>query len=128
MDVDESFKIDSPQTTSIFKCYLCTTDFQTKVSFMKHKKSKHVNSVQVCGRSGTGNCTRKDEDCWYFRSSEKIQPSSPSSSKSKQDFCEVPEERFPPDQMTQILEMMNSLCSKVKTIEKRMIEGKIKIE
>jgi hypothetical protein len=92
---------------------------------MKHKKKKHTNSVQICGGHGSGNCSRKDEDCWYIHSSEKIQSSSQSSPKNKQVFREAPGEMLPPDQMTQLMEIMSNLCSKVEIIEKRMKEERI---
>ena len=48
MDIDESFKADAKPDATIFKCYLCTSDFQSKDNFMKHKKHKHTSGVQIC--------------------------------------------------------------------------------
>ena len=52
IDVDESFKAESTPKASILKCYLCTTDFMSKDSFMKHRKQMHPKSVQSCVMAG----------------------------------------------------------------------------
>ena len=75
MDVDESFKAESTPKASLFKCYLCTTDFMSKDSFMKHKKQMHPKSVQSCVMSGSERCTRTDEECWFHHHQDREQSS-----------------------------------------------------
>ena len=123
MDVDESFKAESTPKASLFKCYLCTTDFMSKDSFMKHKKQMHPKSVQSCVMAGSERCKKTDEECWFHHHQDREQSSQTHSSRKEQVFQEAPGNQFPPDQMTKLMEMMNNLFSKVETMEKRLKEG-----
>ena len=119
MDVDESFKTETIPEVSVFKCYICTTDFGSKESFMKHKKQKHQDNIQSCTQFESGTCPRSEEECWYKHSSR----AEPYPAENEQVFRNVPSAQFPPDQMLRMMEMMKSLCSKVDTMEKRLNEG-----
>ena len=116
MEVDESFKADSKPEALVFKCYLCTIDFQTKNSFMKHKKERHPSAVQLCEKSDSNMCSRTNEECWFLHNSEKMQ----SPLKKKQVFHNVSGNQVPPEQIAKLMEMMSNLCTKVDAMDKRM--------
>ena len=94
MDVDESFKTES---SAIFKCYICTTDFKSKDVYMKHKKQKHSGSVQPCQKFKAGTCPIKNDECWYEHQGEGVIPP-PASSPLKKDqvFWDTPRNNCPP--------------------------------
>ena len=47
-------------------CKFCEDNFQTKGDFMKHKKDKHREKVQMCWKFVSGNCPFGDNRCWFI--------------------------------------------------------------
>ena len=111
MDVDDSFTNDNDnkKESTVFKCYICTSDFESQDSFMKHKKNSHTTSVPACRNFNGDKCIRTEETCWYkhvaVKSSEDPSPQNPV-------FHEAQPNHFPPDQMmTKLMMMMNNMFS-----------------
>ena len=111
MDVDDSFTNDNDnkKESTVYKCYICTSDFESQDSFMKHKKNSHTTSVPACRNFNGDKCIRTEETCWYkhvaVKSSEDPSPQNPV-------FHEAQPNHFPPDQMmTKLMMMMNNLFS-----------------
>ena len=146
MDVDESFNSDSLEKNS-FKCYICGNNFGSKADFMKHKKEMHGANVKVCEKYLKDGCPRGFDECWYKHTSAKEKTSEdnqkpsehnqkPSehnqkpfeknqkpSEKKQQGFQEASENIFPPDNhMKKMMEVMNKLCMKVETMERKLEE------
>ena len=112
MEVDETFEGDSVPKEPIYKCYICTIDFKSKDAFMKHRKENHTSGVQRC----SDDCSRSDDECWFLHIPDKMNPLP----QKEQVFRKVSGNQFPPEQMSMLLDMIKSLCTKVDTMEKRM--------
>ena len=119
MDVDESFR-NEDETLKV-KCYICKEKFKTRDIFMKHKKEKHLDNVQICDNFLKNNCHRNDGGCWYKHNTEEPKQANlnPPPEK-KQGFRAARSDPFPPDHVSEMLEVLSSLCSKVETMQSRM--------
>ena len=60
MEVNDS--TESAPNESNFKCHTCGEVFTSKNSMMKHKKSKHAQTIKC---RDFPNCRRSAEQCWY---------------------------------------------------------------
>ena len=118
MDVDQSSEVQEKENSWNFKCNLCDETLHERRDFMKHKKLKHSDTLLPCEGFLKGECSRTDEMCWFKHSSPN--PSSGLKSPSKkQDFQEVPQNTFPPDLVSKMLQMMDKLFMKVEQMEQR---------
>ena len=50
-----------------YKCRICGNTFETKPSFMNHRKGEHHEEVKECVNHKNGMC-RFNERCWYIHS------------------------------------------------------------
>ena len=81
---------------------------------MKHKKTKHGDTILPCEKFLKGECSR-EESCWFKHISA---PSNTTSPSHEQVFRKVPGNPFPPDQLSNVVQMITSLCLKVENMEK----------
>ena len=120
---DEPMEVDinEPKVShSNFKCNLCDEEMTERRDFMKHKKIKHSETILSCQRNLRGECSRNYETCWFNHSPTKDDSFAwVKDTNEKQDFHKVPENAFPPDQVTKMLQLMNTLLMKVEKMEKR---------
>ena len=103
-----------PFLNAKFTCHVCNEDFSRKTHLNKHKKEKHADKVQPCREFLQGKCTRSDDNCHFLhRQSAQAQAQGPQVAaprvESRMDFPSLPQSQHPPDQMMQMLSMMNSL-------------------
>ena len=47
-------------------CNFCEEKFTGRGNLMHHKKTKHENKVAICWKFSAGNCTFRDDDCWFL--------------------------------------------------------------
>ena len=69
--------------SSLFTCNFCDKRFETLQEVMKHKKNKHISSVQHCKQFLQNVCFYGD-DCWFLHS-ESLRKSEP---RFKCNFCD----------------------------------------
>ena len=120
MNVDESW-----EEASNFKCYGCTTDFKTKDTFMKHKKSFHPANVLKCEKFVSNKCDRSNEQCWFKQIDKTTLNSGHQDFSAKEQVLwEARRNSLSPDQISKLMEIMNQLCLKVEILEKR-IQGQM---
>ena len=53
-----------------YKCRICQKTFNSKVEFMKHRKSDHIEIVPICRNSSNGPCSLGTEICWFRHDNE----------------------------------------------------------
>ena len=117
MDVDESFKKED----ILHKCYICGEDFTTKDQLKKHKKREHPESTQNCEKFVANKCPRNDDQCWYKHNEEQeISKEHKSPLNTNQDFYEASQNMHPPDQIQELMEMMNNLRQKMEMMQKKL--------
>ena len=127
---DEPMETDFARSKSVsssktnIKCNVCAKTFENLGSLKTHKKDEH-SSMMVCQHFLQGNCQRSEEDCWFEHKSNLNQQSSKASEQShhqsqEQVFREDRVNPFPPEQLLNMVEMMNKLCSKVENLELRI--------
>ena len=125
---------NTAQTENPFKCHTCGDQFASKNQMMRHKKAQHTNNLPC---RDFPNCRRSAEDCWYKHESNSnnfrpvgltnpsaSSPNAPSSAPPQEGFWETSPQQNPPDQLTQVLEMlkvlqqeMNMVKSEVQTLK-----------
>ena len=115
MDVDPS---PEPATkSSIFKCNLCGEVIYERGDFMKHKKIKHSETILPCQNFLRGMCSKTEDSCWFKHSQLGQKSSGLNSSTENQDYQKAPQNAFPPDQVSKLFQMMNTICMKVEQME-----------
>ena len=110
----EPMEID-PVTQNSFHCDICDEVFSARNDFMKHKRTKHEEKVNTCDKFLKGECPRREELCWYRH----LAKDSELKSSQKQVFQKIQNNSVPPDQLTKVLHLMTTLCTKVENLEKR---------
>ena len=121
MEIDQSH--EESATEWKFKCNLCDEGINERREFMKHKKTKHRDTILECQKFLRGECSRTDESCWFKHTSNEDNPPPIKEAQSKdQVFQKAPGGSLPPDQMLQLFKMINTLCLKVEKIEKKLGE------
>lgn len=75
---------------------------------MKHRKKQHATSTPNCIKYKEGKCDRRGEDCWFIHDLEKSAP--------KVVFQKVPEKPQPPDQLQQILQVLNQMSMNMNNV------------
>ena len=102
-----------------FKCDLCTETFVGRPKFMHHKKTKHFSTNTLCANFIAGKCDRNNEECWFQHEIVSEFPPLVQKPIKEQVFRSAPVHQFPPGQMSKMMEILNSLVSKVGNMEKR---------
>ena len=105
-----SKKTFETQKVIIFKCNLCEETFKDKGNFMEHKKKHHSEKFV------SGQCERPKEDCWFKKPENQDQ----SQAFHQQVFRKAQQNPFPPDQLTQMMNLVKNLCLKVENLEKKL--------
>ena len=104
---------------SEFKCNVCEKKFENNSTLMKHKKMEHPDRVSKCKRFEQGKCNTNEQSCWFIHPSAKIQNDGMEMEKETTEsvFREA-QEKSPPDQMGNILNMISKLSFQVEQLEK----------
>ena len=108
-------------------CNECEKEFVQKPDLMKHIKKYHSKTVAKCRDYRTGNCNLADDTCWFMHE-EKPNKGNESTDEEEitleedkvttnSDFREDME-KTPPDQMSQLVEIIKKLTIKVEHLEK----------
>ena len=118
MDVDEA--PDITESSWNFKCNICDEQIKERRDFMKHKKNKHADSILNCENFLKGKCSRNEETCWFKHTPAGVDEN-PKATK-QQVFQKVSANPFPPDQLSQMFQMINNLCTKMGIMEKKFQE------
>ena len=122
----------SPRQELEFSCRSCSESFSTKNQMMKHRKTKHASQMRPCTLYATGRCHRSAEQCWY-QHSQNVQANTsshtpnatsnsapPPSIASAANFPKLPTPLQPPDQLTNLVNMVTSLASTVNVMQEQM--------
>ena len=48
-----------------FDCNICEEKYDTIRDLMNHKKKQHWNTVVLCWKFASGDCSYADTDCWF---------------------------------------------------------------
>ena len=128
-------KDDQGLSLDAFNCNLCDETFKGRDNFMVHKKKMHPLSIPACDKFKSKMCQRNAESCWFEHPMENKKKNtnchSPTETKTKSEksnadeeqvFCEAPQNAFPPDQITKMLDMVKQMCDKVQNMELKMEE------
>ena len=97
-----------------FTCNLCANTFESRVSFMIHKKESHSQFVPDCEKFSVGKCHRSSQECWFIHKIKPIDSSVLTPSPSSV-FPQNQPEKLPPD-MIQIMNLIEKLHLKMNTI------------
>ena len=93
--------------------------FKTKDMFMKHKKKDHSTTVQTCEKYQKNNCDRTDKSCWFKHCLEERNKNQDiSGCEGKQVFQEAQSQLIPPDQISQMMDLLKNMWSKMEMIQK----------
>ena len=87
---------------------------------MNHKKKKHPETVLMCADLLKGQCSRSSSFCWFRHDPNPGLNNDTSTISHMQGFQMAPQAPFPPDQMSQILQQIKSLCMKVEKIDQKV--------
>ena len=128
----------SEPSENIFKCHICAEIFASKNALMRHKKSKHSQSIKC---RDFPNCNRSAEDCWYRHDTPTPNlsaqsapapttgdptPGAPSTDASQEQvFRHRNSPQQPPDQMKQLMEMMVKLQQQMNNLNQDVVELKM---
>ena len=121
MDIDQSH-VDSV-TQWNFNCNICGEGINERSDFMRHKKSKHSETLLDCQSYLRGECTNTSESCWFKHDPNQNRNNLPKQNgipSKPQVFQKIPENAMPPDQLQTMFQMISALCMKVEQIEKKL--------
>ena len=104
-----------------FKCNVCEEEFKDRSDFMKHKKKNHPENNLTCQNFVRDKCQRSEDSCWFQHRSDSRKPET---SSQEQVFQEVSANLFPPNQLSSVLQMIDSLCQKEEKMEKTIQDMK----
>ena len=96
---------------SLFKCNICEKEFESKSSFMKHRKVMHEETVSQCEQNKTGSCKREDQECWFIHHSSRSQV-----------FHKEQPEQVPPDQLKSLMDMVINLQQKMEQTQDQILK------
>ena len=99
-----------------FKCNVCENNFETRSTLMKHKKVSHPDRMSKCKRFKQGNCNEDEKSCWFIHPS--VVGGNDSIEMEEESGFQEAQEKSPPDQMTNVLNMINRLSFQVEQLEK----------
>ena len=94
---------------------------------MKHTKRFHPLTVAKCRNYKTGNCNLADNDCWFMHEAKQNKDKeSPDEEEINLEEANVNTdsvfhkvmEKTPPDQMSQLVDIIKKLTIKVENLEK----------
>ena len=117
MDVDQT-TFQTP-TSSVFNCNLCGETIQEHANFMKHKKMKHSDTILPCEGFLKGTCFRNEDTCWFKHTPAEISYKA-TNKPEYQGFQEDLPNAFPPDQISKLFKMMNSLSVKIEHMDLKL--------
>ena len=102
-----------------FPCKECDKCFEHRSQLMKHKKENHLERISKCREFLQGNCNLDEDSCWFGHNTEQKENEKMETDEDINDqvFCEALE-KTPPDQMKNILLMLNKLSVQVEHLEK----------
>ena len=103
-----------------FKCDMCGEEILERKDFMNHKKEKHEDTVSVCEDFLNGKCSRSPQSCWFKHNLDSGPTVSKANNSQMQGFQVVPQNTFPPDLMSQIMQLINNLM--VEKMENMMVK------
>ena len=85
------------------------------------KKTHHIQAVPKCRKFLKGDCTLKNEKCWYAHDYINVVYEQ---EKENLGFHKEPTHSQPPDLMQRIMSMMETIASKVDNLEKSSLNYK----
>ena len=102
-----------------YPCKHCDKMFGLRSDLMKHKKTDHLDTVPRCRDFLQGNCNSPANSCWYIHTTEQkeVIEMDIDVTLNEQVFHQA-QEKTPPDQITNILMMLNKLSFQVEQLEK----------
>ena len=90
---------------------------------MKHRKSEHKGKVSRCRDFLQGKCSLADNACWFSHDEKENEAEDNEFDEQEPDFqnpvFHKVQEKTPPDQMSQIMSLINKLSLQVELLEKR---------
>ena len=111
MDVDQN-SVNTTPSSSTFNCSSCGEVIEGRNNFMTHKKTKHSDTILPCENYLKGSCGRNEETCWFKHSPIEVAYKATNQQQNPV-FPEAHPNAFPPDQMSEMKKMMNSLYKKI---------------
>ena len=112
---DESKSSDGSENENCFKCSKCDDTFKERNEFMIHNKLRHAEYVLSCEKFKKGECSRNENSCWFMHGNNSNEPSNVS--QSNQVFHKVRKDSAPPDQVTEILQLVALMKEKMEAME-----------
>ena len=107
------------RSSLLYPCKECDKCFEHRSQLMKHKKENHLERISKCREFLQGNCNLDENSCWFGHNIEQKENEKMETDEDINDqvFCEALE-KTPPDQMKNILLMLNKLSVQVEHLEK----------
>ena len=121
----ETESIRNVQESNSFEnsCKDCDKRFMSKSDIMKHRKSEHKGKVSRCRDFLQGKCSLADNACWFSHDEKENEAEDNEFDEQEPDFqnpvFHKVQEKTPPDQMSQIMSLINKLSLQVELLEKR---------
>ena len=63
--------VSERHTSDEVKCSLCEINFTSQSEFLRHRKDKHRNQVQMCKNEKNGTCIFGGLNCWFIHDDKK---------------------------------------------------------
>ena len=134
MEVDPQPEVDNIKKK--FECKMCDETFYEESNFVKHRKSKHIGSIEVCEKFLKKQCERDEVECWFLhqkgyninKKDDKLGQHVPNIHEMSQEkvnendqvFLKAPLDPLPPDQMSRMFWMISNLIRKVDGMDKKV--------
>ena len=83
---------------------------------MFHNKTKHLEYVSQCEKFKRGECSRSESSCWFKHG--KFDNGISYDVKSSQVFHKTHKANAPPDQLSEILNLMTQMSKQMEAMEK----------
>ena len=87
---------------------------------MNHRKANHLEKVSKCRNLSEGNCNAEENFCWFAHPRvEKESENMETDEELNESVFHKEQMKTPPDQLTDILKMIQKLSFQVKELEKK---------
>ena len=104
---------EEPQT-EVFKCDSCEREFRSAPEFLRHRKIKHPQSVPVCDKFTSEECTFGSKKCWFRHETDE----------NNDVKDEKNDKKFENNETVQkIFKMMENLTKRITDIEKQNMKS-----
>ena len=100
--------------TEVFKCKSCEREFCSAPEFLRHRKIEHLQSVPICKKYKSEECTFGNKKCWFRHETDE----------NNEVKDEINDKKFENNETVQkMFKMMENMTKRITDIEKRSMKS-----